>query len=236
MADSTTLRPGIRTFKPRRSRITRREQRAIDNPSGLLITQQDFTFDFNALFEVTTPPVLEIGFGIGDATLAYAQSQPDVPILAIDVHTPGVGRLIADLQENQIANVRVMEADAITVLEQNVPDQSLSGVRSFFPDPWPKARHFKRRLVQPAVIDLVASKLIPGGWWHIATDWPDYAEWIGSTFSAYPAFTGGAIDRPHDRPITHFEQRGISEGRPIVDFRYHLNADCYGKRHISRGK
>lgn len=220
MADSTTLRPGIRTFKPRRSRITRREQRALDNPRGLLITEQASTFDFNALFGVTTPPVLEIGFGIGDATLSYAQSQPDVPILAIDVHTPGVGRLIADLHEGHIANVRVMEADAISVLEKNVPDQSLAGVRSFFPDPWPKARHFKRRLVQPAILDLVACKLTAGGWWHIATDWPEYAEWIENTFSAYPVFTGGPISRPPDRPITHFEQRGINEGRPIVDFRY----------------
>lgn len=220
LADSTTLRPGIRTFKPRRSRITRREQRALDNPGPLLLILQESTFDFFALFEVTTPPVLEIGFGIGDATLAYAQSQPDIPILAIDVHTPGVGRVIADLQQAHITNVRVMEADAITVLEQNVPDQSLSGVRSFFPDPWPKARHFKRRLVQPAVLHLVARKLIPGGWWHIATDWPEYAEWIESTFSIHPEFTGGAIDRPHDRPVTHFEQRGINEGRPSVDFRY----------------
>jgi tRNA (guanine-N7-)-methyltransferase len=218
--NATVLRPGIRTFKPRRSRITPREQWALDHHDGLLITPGASHLDFAELFSTSTPPVLEIGFGIGDSTVAYAKDQPDVPILAIDVHTPGVGRLIADLQEKHITNVRVVEADALSVLVSNVPDHSLSGVRSFFPDPWPKARHFKRRLIQPAVLELVARKLAPQGWWHIATDWPEYAEWIANTFSENSAFTGGAIVRPHDRPITHFERRGINEGRPIVDFRY----------------
>lgn len=220
MAESSVLRPGIRTFKPRRSRITRREQRALDHHGGLLIEPGETPINFPTVFATPTPPVLEIGFGIGDSTLAYAKAQPDVPILAIDVHTPGVGRLIADLQDEHITNVRVMEADALGVLEHNVADLSLAGVRSFFPDPWPKARHYKRRLIQPAVLELVARKLIPRGWWHIATDWPEYAEWITNTFHQCPHFIGGVIARPDDRPITHFERRGINEGRAITDFRY----------------
>ncbi|MFM1917319.1 MAG: hypothetical protein RJB01_834 [Actinomycetota bacterium] len=215
--NATVLRPGIRTFKPRRSRITRREQRALDQHGGLLITPGESLLDFSELFATSTPPVLEIGFGIGDSTVAYAKDQPDVPILAIDVHTPGVGRLIADLQEKHITNVRVVEGDALSVLEYNVPDQSLAGVRSFFPDPWPKVRHHKRRLVQPRVLDLIAAKLTPGGFWHVATDWPEYTEWILETFAAHTAFTGGVIDRPAERVVTHFEARGIRDGRPITD-------------------
>jgi tRNA (guanine-N7-)-methyltransferase len=215
--NATVLRPGVRTFKPRRSRITRREQRALDHHDGLLITPGASHLHFPELFSTSTPPVMEIGFGIGDSTVAYAKAQPNVPILAIDVHTPGVGRLLADLQEEHITNVRVVEADALSVLEYNVPDHSLAGVRSFFPDPWPKARHHKRRLVQPRVLDLIASKLIPGGYWHVATDWPEYAEWILQTFAAHTAFTGGVIERPAERVVTHFEARGVRDGRPITD-------------------
>lgn len=216
--NATVLRPGIRTFKPRRSRITRREQRALDDHGGLLIAPGESHIDFAELFATATAPVVEIGFGIGDSTVAYAKAQPNVPILAIDVHTPGVGRLIADLQDEHITNVRVMEADALEVLTRNIADASLAGVRSFFPDPWPKARHHKRRLVQPRVLDLISTKLSPGGFWHLATDWPEYAEWILETFAAHPDFTGGVIDRPSERPITHFEARGVRDGRPITDF------------------
>lgn len=210
-----SLGPGIRTYKPRRSRITRREKSALAAHGGLLLTMDDDTL---------TPPwpnggplVLDIGFGSGESTMAMARRAPDTSFLAIDVHTPGVGRLIADIQDADVRNVRVLEADALVVLERAIPGDRLAGICTYFPDPWPKARHHKRRLVQPAVLALVHSRLAAGAFWRIATDWPDYVDSILETFAAHSGFTGGIIDRPDERPVTHYEQRALREGREIVD-------------------
>jgi tRNA (guanine-N7-)-methyltransferase len=211
---SQVMPRGVRTFKPRRSRITRRELAALDEPGDILIPDRAGMLP---LPWGVVPIVLEIGFGAGEATLAMAEAEPDVTILAIDVHTPGVGRLTADAHEKGMTNVHVMEADALTVLEGSIPATSLAGVRTFFPDPWPKARHHKRRLIQGPVIDLVHSRLSPGGFWHIATDWQDYAEWILENFAAHSGFRGGVIERPSSRPLTHYERRAVREGRPVVD-------------------
>ena len=211
---SQVMPRGVRTFKPRRSRITRRELAALDAPGDVLIAAGEVLLP---LPWGVVPVVLEIGFGAGEATLAMAEAEPDITILAIDVHTPGVGRLTADARARQVTNLHVMEADALTVLERSIPSTSLAGVRTFFPDPWPKARHHKRRLIQTPVIDLVHSRLSPGGFWHIATDWHHYVEWILETFEAHPGFHGGIIERPRSRPITHYERRAIAEGREVVD-------------------
>jgi tRNA (guanine-N7-)-methyltransferase len=166
--------------------------------------------------------ILEIGFGMGDATLAQAVAHPDHGILAIDVHTPGVGRLLAELEERGIDNVRVVEGDALALLDA-LPARSLAGIRVFFPDPWPKARHHKRRIITTPNLDLMASRITPGGFLHFATDWHDYAEWAREVIDAHPAFV--LLDESEQlpiasratRPVTKFERRGIAAGRKITD-------------------
>lgn len=212
-----SLRPGIRTFKPRRSRITPTAQQALATPSTLLVPFSDEQADLGAMFGGSLDVVMEIGFGDGRATEQMAREQPSLGILAIDVHTPGVGELLARLTCADIANVRVMEADAIVVLERMIPPGALSGVRSFFPDPWPKARHHKRRLVQPGILDLVRTRVRIGGTWHLATDWSEYASAAVECFHSDPRWHGGVIERPAWRPVTRYERRALRDGRPITD-------------------
>lgn len=213
------LRPGVRTYKPRRSRITPRAERALHEQKQFMLPM-GAPVDAAAIWGSGVPVVVEIGFGDGTATADMAAADPGTGILAIDVHTPGVGDLLARIDELDLENVRVIEGDALTVLSHQIPPHSIAGVRSYFPDPWPKARHHKRRLVQPAVLDLVRSRLVPGGWWHLATDWPEYAETIEATFAADHRWAGGTIDRPASRPVTRFERRALRDGRPIVDLQY----------------
>ena len=210
------LRPGVRTFKPRRSRITPRAQRALLEQRQFLLPTGAH-LDPAAIWGDGTPVVLEIGFGDGAATAEMAAADPGLGILAVAVHTPGVGDLLARIDERGLTQVRVIEGDALPVLADQLPAASLAGLRSFFPDPWPKARHHKRRLVQPAVLDLVRSRLAPGGWWHVATDWPEYADAIAAAFAADPYWSGGVVARPHSRPVTRFERRALRDGRPITD-------------------
>ena len=222
LAASTVLRPGIRTFKPRRSRITPRAATALVHRTDLLIEFANAPVDLDANWTACAGVVLEIGCGDGRATVAMAQADPGTGIWAVDIHTPGLGSMVADIDAAEVTNVRVTEADALAVLERMVPEGSLAGVRSFFPDPWPKARHHKRRLVQPPVLDLVRSRLRPGGFWHLATDWQEYAEAMQQEFGASPGWNGGVIPRPDGRPVTHYEARALREGRTIVDLRYSI--------------
>ena len=217
--ETQSLRRGIRTFKPRRSRITKSQQFAVDNPRDLTITYQD------SLLEWPSPPTalyLDIGFGNGVSTLHFAQAQPQAAFLAIDVHTPGVGDLLSELHTREITNVRVMETDALPVLENMIAPNSLAGVYTLFPDPWQKSRHHKRRIVQQSILDLMHSRITPGGFWHIATDWAHYAQGINELF-AQPSnqmqWNGGEVNRP-DRALTRYEARARDEGRVVTDFRF----------------
>lgn len=210
------LPPGIRTYKPRRGRVTARQQRGLDLGAHLIV---DATAAAEACDELGARVVCEIGFGTGEAAAALAAAEPGTGLLAVDVHTPGVGDLLMRAVETPLRNVRVVHGDALEVLAA-LPDDCLTGVRTFFPDPWPKARHHKRRLVQPAVLDVVARVLRPGGWWHLATDWTDYVEHIVATFAADPRWSGGVIDRPATRPVTRYESIALREGRAIRDLRY----------------
>lgn len=214
---SDVLPPSVRTFKMRRSRITERQQAALESAATWRL---DVDADLATIWDM--PFVVEIGFGTGEATAAMASAQPDLGIVAIDVHTPGIGGLLALVEEQSLTNVRVIEGDALEVLEHAAP-QSIAGVRSYFPDPWPKARHHKRRLVQPRTVDFMSTRLQRGGFWHIATDWPPYADEIDEVFTQHGRWSGGRIDRPDWRPVTRFERRGINEGRPIADFMFVLD-------------
>jgi len=210
--------PPIRTFKPRRGRITARQSLALEVRSPFLL-DADQPLDLIKLFG-GKPVIVEIGFGTGITTAAMASAQPEIGFLAIDVHTPGVGDLVARIHEENIANLLVIEGDAIAVLTNCIAPNSLTGIRSFFPDPWPKARHHKRRLVQPERIQLMASRVAAGGTWDIATDWVPYAEHIAEVIATQPQWDGGCVERPDWRPITHYEAIGLSHDRVITDFRY----------------
>lgn len=191
----------------------------MDNPRDLTIVYEA------ALLNWPSPPTalyLDIGFGNGVSTLHFAQAEPQAAFLAIDVHTPGVGDLLSELHTQEITNVRVMETDAIAVLESMIAPNSLSGVYTLFPDPWQKARHHKRRIVQQSILDLMHSRIALGGFWHIATDWAHYAQSISELFTQpgnQMQWNGGKISRP-DRALTRYEERALDEGRLISDFRY----------------
>lgn len=208
----SVLRPGIRTFKPRRSRITSRQQRALDAaPPSVLLTATEL----DVVWRLGQPVVMDIGFGSAEPVVQLANAFSNQTILAIDVHTPGIGDLVDRVVTGALTNVFVIEADALELLPA-LPGP-LTGVRSFFPDPWPKGRHHKRRLVQPAVVHAMADAVESGGFWHAATDWAEYADSMVETFAGDPRWTGGVIERPSWRPETHFERRGVREGRPIID-------------------
>ena len=218
------LRPGVRTYKPRRSRITDRAARALAEQRDHLIDPTGERLDLAAVFGPGVPVVVEVGFGDGRATAQMAAADPGTGILAIDVHTPGVGELLARIDEGGLRNVAVIEGDALAALAERVSPGSLAGLRSFFPDPWPKVRHHKRRLVQPAVLDLVRSRLVPGGTWWLATDWAEYAESMRACFGADPHWSGGPIARPADRPETRYERRALRDGRHITDLVYRVES------------
>jgi tRNA (guanine-N7-)-methyltransferase len=220
-SDVAVLGPGIRTFKPRRSRITQRQLAALGERRWL-IGPADTPLDIASLWGAGTPVVMEIGFGTGEATARLAGDFPSTGILAIDIHTPGVGNLLDLLARGGLTNVRVMEADALMVLSRMIPPLSLAGVRTYFPDPWPKARHNKRRIIQAPVLDLVASRLQPGGFWHVATDWDAYVVSIEEVFAAHDGWVGGRIPRPEWRPETRYERRALREGRAITDLMFRM--------------
>lgn len=207
----------VRTYKPRRGRVTPRQRTAIDIADGRLITPEQVT---STIEQWSGPVVLEIGFGTGTATVLMAEADPTTLVIGIDVHTPGVGDLLHASRTRGLDNIRVLEADAIAVLRERIAPERLTGVRSYFPDPWPKARHHKRRLVTDEHAALIASRVVEGGAWDLATDWEEYAAQMRSVLDASEHWSGGPVPRPEQRPVTHFERRAIRDGRPIVDLHY----------------
>ena len=221
MSDSAEIHHShIRTFKPRRGRVTHKQNAALTNLSGPIIRVSDQLLDFDEVWPGIDDVVIEIGFGTGTATVGMAMADRETGLLAIDVHTPGVGELLHRIDEEGLTQVRVIEGDAIVVLKQMIPAGSLAGVRTYFPDPWPKARHHKRRIVQPEYAELIATLVRPGGFWHLATDIVDYAEQMFEVLDASPSWTGGVIDRPGYRPVTKYESIALESGRPITDLLY----------------
>ena len=175
--------------------------------------------DLNAAFGRAAPKILEIGCGMGETTAAIAAAHPDIDYLGIEVHTPGVGSLLKLIEEKGLANVRVVQHDAVEVLQHMIPPASLDGVHIFFPDPWPKKRHHKRRLIQPSFAALLAQKLKVGGYVHAATDWHEYAQQILAVLTQTPQLTNTveAYAEPGARPRTKFEARGLKLGHGVWD-------------------
>jgi tRNA (guanine-N7-)-methyltransferase len=173
--------------------------------------------------------VVEIGFGNGESLAAMAAAEPERLFVGVEVHRPGVGHLLQRLEALSIDNVRVVVGDAVLLFERHIDDDSLAAVQIYFPDPWPKKRHHKRRLIQPALLSLLASKLQPGGELHMATDWPEYAEWMMAVADREPLLVnrhgkGSCAPDRGRRPTTRFEQRGLRLGHPVCDLQYQRNA------------
>jgi tRNA (guanine-N7-)-methyltransferase len=211
----------IRTYRLRGSRITGPQQSALDKYWDAYGIEYSTEFlNITSLFPTADEIVLEIGFGMGEATALIARDFPSTGYLAVEVHKPGIGKLMARIEELALSNIRIIEGDAHPIITTMIPDKSVDGVHLFFPDPWPKKRHNKRRIVNAEFLALIHPKIKDGGFFHIATDWVPYAEYIEEVFAASPLFTGGVVERPEWRPVTRFEGQGITKDHQVTDLRY----------------
>lgn len=204
----------VRSYRHRRGRMSATTAAALERLGEQVVAIDGRTLDVTALFGRDAPLVVEVGSGMGETTAQMAAADPARNLLAVDVHLQGLGRLLRRVEEAGLTNVRPAEGDAVLLLRDMLPPRSVDEVRVYFPDPWPKARHAKRRLVQRPFLDLVAARLHPGGVLHIATDWVPYAEQVHALVVAHPAYeivSEGA--RPAHRPVTRFESQGLAAGR-----------------------
>jgi tRNA (guanine-N7-)-methyltransferase len=217
----TSSHPPIRSFVLRQGRVSNAQRRAVDTLLAIYgIAYAPGALDFEQLYGRRAPTILEIGFGMGETTARIAQAHPEHNYLGVEVHTPGVGGLLKRIAEDGLTNLRLVQHDAVEVLEHMIAPAALAGAHIFFPDPWPKKRHHKRRLIQPGFVALLASRLAPGACLHAATDWHEYAEQILAVFTAEPGLANtapGFAPRPDYRPLTKFESRGLKLGHGVWD-------------------
>lgn len=211
----------IRSYVLRAGRMGTGQQRALaELGPRFVLPFQDTPLDFESVFGRRAPVVLEIGFGMGSATAQIAASRPDTDFIGVEVHTPGVGALLRHIGELQLTNLRIVQHDAVEVLAKMIAPSSLAGVHIFFPDPWHKKKHHKRRLLQPGFVRELVTRLSIGGYLHCATDWQPYAEQMLEVLTAEPALqntAAGYAPRPDYRPLTKFEQRGLKLGHGVWD-------------------
>ena len=214
-------RPSVRSYSIRGSRITEAQRAAKDALQmvhGIEFTQQEL--NLSQIFPKSEKVIMEIGFGMGEATAIIAKNDPNNGYIAVDVHPPGIGKLLARIVENDLTNLKVIEEDVHVVLQHMIPDESLDGIHLFFPDPWPKKKHNKRRIVNEGFLALIHPKIKKGGFIHVATDWVPYAESIQEVFAGSTLFTGGVIEKPEWRPVTRFEGQGIDKDHAVNDMMY----------------
>lgn len=221
--DRTSM--AIRSFVRRRGRITPAQQRALETLWPHYGIDSGNQLNLEEMFGRNAPKHLEIGFGMGEALIEMAKTHPEQDYLGVDVHWPGIGSLLLKIHAMQLLNIRVLCGDIVEILQHRLPSQSLDVVYLFFPDPWPKKRHHKRRLVQSSFINLLAEKMSLGARLHLATDWQDYAEHMLQVLECASSFTnslgkGCFAPRPLDRPVTKFEQRGQRLGHGVWDLLY----------------
>ena len=218
--DDVVRRP-VRSYVLRQGRLSPAQARALDT----LAARYELPFtaapiDFAPVFGRRAPVVLEIGCGMGETSAAIAQAQPDTDFVGVEVHAPGVGALFNRIDAAGLANLRVIRHDAVEVVEAMIAEGSLAGIHVYFPDPWPKKRHHKRRLLKPGFVNALARRLAPGGYLHVATDWAPYAEEILATLGSEPLLANTApsyAPRPAWRPQTKFETRGLELGHEVFD-------------------
>ena len=214
-------RPTVRSYSIRGSRITvaqRQAKTALQIVHGIEFKQE--IIDLKAIFPKANKVIMEIGFGMGEATAIIAKNHPDNAYIAVDVHPPGIGKLLSRIDEDKLSNVKVIEDDVHVVLQHMFADHCLDGIHLYFPDPWPKKKHNKRRIVNDGFLKLIHPKLKKGGFIHIATDWVPYAISIQEVFSHSDLFAGGVIPKPEWRPVTRFEDQGIDKDHAVNDMYY----------------
>ena len=214
-------RPSVRSYSIRGSRITEAQRTAKDalqKVHGIEFTQEQL--NISEIFPNSDKVIMEIGFGMGEATAIIAKNHPNNGYIAVDVHPPGIGKLLARIVENDLTNLKVIEEDVHVVLQHMIANESLDGIHLFFPDPWPKKKHNKRRIVNEGFLALIHPKIKKGGFIHIATDWVPYAISIQEVFAGSALFTGGVIDKPEWRPVTRFEGQGIDKDHAVNDMMY----------------
>jgi tRNA (guanine-N7-)-methyltransferase len=217
----------IRSFVLRQGRVTKGQAYALETQWSQYGVEYGLqSIDLNTLFSrenlsnLPHKKILEIGFGMGETTAKIAQTLPHCDFLAVEVHTPGVGALLKLIEELALTNIRIIQHDVVEVLQNMLADNSLDGVHIFFPDPWHKKRHHKRRLIQAEFVKLLCTKLKSGGYLHVATDWQEYAEWVLEVLKAEPLLQNTAesyAEKPSYRPLTKFENRGIKLGHGVWD-------------------
>jgi tRNA (guanine-N7-)-methyltransferase len=212
----------IRSFVRRQGRITQAQQYALEHYWQRYCLDPQVNYDFTEVFGRDAPLIIEIGFGNGDSLANTAAANPDIDYIGIEVHCAGVGHLMMLLAQEGLTNVRIYCHDAIEIIEQKIPDNRLTGLHLFFPDPWHKKKHHKRRIVRPSFVELLLKKLKTGGYFHAATDWQHYAESMLEILSASGELhnistTGDYCERPDYRPLTKFEQRGLRLGHGVWD-------------------
>lgn len=210
-----------RTFKPRRRRMSPTRQRRFDElaPYWVLETVGE-PLDLESVFGSVSPVVLDIGIGRGESCIEMADADPSTNVIGVDVHTPGIAAAVLAIDERGLSNLRLVEGDVFEFVTR-LALGSVAGLRVFFPDPWPKARHHRRRIITTERLAMLLPVLADGGWLHLATDIDDYAEQMQQVCDAHPRLIGGPIERPDSRPVTRYERRGLEAGRTITDLCYH---------------
>ncbi|WP_136068197.1 tRNA (guanosine(46)-N7)-methyltransferase TrmB [Modicisalibacter radicis] len=222
-SDEPRPQRGIKSYVLRAGRMTAAQNRGLEEVWPRLgLRVADGPLDLDALFGRRAPRVVEIGFGMGASLIEQAETHPETDFIGIEVHAPGVGKLLDEADKRELANLRVYREDALEVLSQCIPEASLDGLQLFFPDPWPKKKHHKRRIVRPGFVELVRTRLKPGGTLHMATDWQAYAEHMAEVMAAAPGYRNTATEgdyvvRPGFRPLTKFERRGAKLGHGVWD-------------------
>ena len=214
-------RPSVRSYSIRGSRITQAQRAAKDELQAIYgIAVEEKKVNLKEVFPTSEKIIMEIGFGMGEATAIIAKNHPNNGYIAVDVHPPGIGKLLGRIVENGLTNLRVIEDDVHIILPHMFEDESLDAIHLYFPDPWPKKKHNKRRIVNAGFLALIHPKLKKGGYIHIATDWVPYAVSIEEVFAASTLFSGGVIEKPESRPVTRFEGQGIDKDHQVTDLMY----------------
>ena len=213
-------RERILTYRLRGSRITDAQEAALAAHWQKYGLTNDVPLNLDEIFPTYKTRIMEVGFGMGEATAILAKDFPETAFLAVEVHRPGVGKLCASLEANGSENVRILQHDVIDVINNQLANDSLDGLHIFFPDPWQKKKHAKRRLLTPEFLKLIYPKIKKGGFIHVATDWVPYADFALKSFAAVTEYQGGVVERPAWRPVTRFEGQGLDKNHRVTDMRF----------------
>ncbi len=216
-------RASNRSYSLRGNRMTRAQTLAMAQSWDRYAIEIKSELILNQIFPEKTKVIMEIGSGMGEATAQIAKANPEVGYVAVEMHSPGLAALLILINQMELENIKLIREDATYLLANHIPDNSLDGIHLLFPDPWPKNRQHKRRMVQSEFIEMVGRKLKQGGFIHIATDWQPYADWIKVRFDKSGSFSGGVVDRPSWRVLSKFEGQGLRKGHQVTDFKYIKN-------------